>query len=76
MNLEAGKTARSSSPGINTIQTTGPITKRILLLVILGPGCDVRILLCQNLLKLTFTDGHPWLCSQCKFILNNVPLEL
>lgn len=46
MNLEAGKTARSSSPGISMIQTTGPITKRILLLVILGPGCDVRILLC------------------------------
>lgn len=62
--------------GINMIQTTGPITKRILLLVILGPGCDVRILLCQNMPELTSTAGHPCLCSHCKFILNKVPLEL
>lgn len=64
------------SAGINMIQTTGPITKRILLLVILGTGCDVRILLCQNMPELTSTAGHPCLCSHCKFILNKVPLEL
>lgn len=64
------------SAGINIIQTTGSITKRILLLVILGPGCDVRNLLCQNMPELAVTAEHPYLGSHCKFILKKVPLKL